>query len=117
MDPSTAGKEGEGARAAAGFGFKVRRRWSEVQWWQMGGRGAAVANGDGGARQGGWRRAERRAGGGRWGGPEPGGAVRGEVGECARASGPHVGANKELPSAIAERLHHASGRRGPHDSF
>ena len=47
------------------------------------------------------------------------GEGRSPAGQCeARwASGPHVGANKELPSAIAERLHHASGRRGPHDSF
>ena len=49
---------------------------------------------DGGARQGGRRRTERRAGGGGWGGPEPGGAVRGEVGEWATCR-----RKQELPSA------------------
>jgi len=33
MDPSAADKEGEGAGAAAEFGLKVRRQWSEVQRW------------------------------------------------------------------------------------
>jgi len=75
MDPSTAGKEGEGARAAAGFGFKVRRRWSEVQWWQMGGRGAAVPNGMG---------ARGKVGGdGRRGGQEAAdGEGRSPAGQC-----------------------------------
>ena len=75
MYPSAAGKEGEGARAAAGFGFKVRRRWSEVQRRQMGGRGAAVANGMG---------ARGKVGGdGRRGGQEAAdGEGRSPAGQC-----------------------------------